>query len=53
MVGAALLAAGKGIDKLATVRYRMTGPWDAPEIVRLPLVGKGESPEDQGVPAIH
>jgi uncharacterized protein (TIGR02099 family) len=53
VVGAALLAAGKGIDKLATVRYRMTGPWDAPEIVRLPLVGKGESPEDQGMPEIH
>jgi uncharacterized protein YhdP len=53
VVGAALLAAGKGIDKLATVRYQMTGPWDAPEIVRLPLAGKGEPSQDQGVPAIH
>ena len=53
VVGAALLAAGKGIDKLATVRYRMTGPWDTPEIVRLPLVGKGDPPRNQGVPAIH
>ena len=51
VVGAALLAAGKGIDKLATVRYRMTGPWNSPLVER--AAAATAAPPKSGLPEIH
>lgn len=53
-LGVALLAAGKNLDRLATARYRMTGPWDEPQIERIDTREDASTPEQEtGIPEIH
>lgn len=52
VVGAALFVAnkviGKELNKVGTVRYRLTGPWDNPKVLR---EGQAEAPvKEQGKP---
>ena len=53
MVGAAILAAGRGIDRIATARYRITGPWDSPIIERSGANREAEAEQVEGLPEIH
>ncbi len=53
VVGAALLAAGRGIDRIATARYRITGPWDSPIIERSGASREAEAEQVEGLPEIH
>ena len=59
-VGAAMLVAGKGLEQLANVTYRMTGPWDAPKIERIGSSDRNEDSDEENqdapksnLPAIH
>jgi uncharacterized protein YhdP len=54
VVGAALLAAGKGINRIATARYRMAGPWQDPKVERLvDPATEPDTTETTGLPEIH
>lgn len=53
MLGAAILAAGRGIDRIATARYRITGPWDSPIIERSGSSREAEAEQVEGLPEIH
>ena len=45
-VGLAMLVAGKGLERFAVVTYRMTGPWDAPQIERTGAFAVDEKPAE-------